>query len=269
MIPPLLDVDHIYCGYQQKTILENITFQILHSELVSIIGPNGSGKTTLLKTISRLIKPHNGTIRLNGINIQKLPLNQLAQQMAVVSQIVEPIYISVESYVLMGRLPYFKKFQFFESKADIHIAENCMKRIGVWDIRHALMNELSDGQRQLAAIARAMAQEPILLLLDEPTAHLDIAHQIQILNLIKKMNRELDITVLMIIHDLNLACEYSDRLILLKNGEIKQMGEPEHVISYQTIEEVFDTLVIVNENPLSGKPCVFLVTDNHLKKINP
>ena len=128
------------------------------------------------------------------------------------------------------------------------------------------MSEISGGERQLASIAHALTQEPILLLLDEPTAHLDITHQVQILELIKRLNRELGLTVLMVLHDLNLASEYCSRLVLLNRGCIHKTGPPEEVLTYRTIEEVYKTVVVVEKNPLSGKPCIFLVTEEEMEK---
>ena len=133
-------------------------------------------------------------------------------------------------------------------------------------LKETVMAEISGGERQLASIARALTQEPILLLLDEPTSHLDITHQVQILELIRRLNQELGLTVLMVLHDLNLASEYSSRLLLLNNGSIFKMGTPQEVLTYRTIEEVYKTLVLVEKSPLSGKPYIFLVTEEGMKK---
>ena len=141
-----------------------------------------------------------------------------------------------------------------------------MELTDAFKLKETLMSEISEGERQLASIARALTQEPALLLLDEPTSHLDITHQVQILELIKRLNRELGLTVLMVLHDLNLASEYSSRLLLLSNGSIYKIGRPEEVITYKTIEEVYKTVVLVEKNPLSGKPCVFLATEEGMRE---
>ena len=141
-----------------------------------------------------------------------------------------------------------------------------MKLTGVWEKRHKLMNQLSGGEQQLAAIARALTQQTDILLLDEPTSHLDISHQMKILNLVQWLNRERNLTVLLIIHDLNLASEFSDQLVMLKSGKVHTTGTPEEVLTYKHIETVYDMLVVTQKNPLSGKPCVFPVSANNTIK---
>jgi iron complex transport system ATP-binding protein len=174
--------------------------------------------------------------------------------------------MTVEEYVLMGRIPYRKSFQFFETKEDIEIAHKYMKLTGVLVMKDKFMNALSGGEQQLAAIARALTQEPQLLLLDEPTSHLDITHQVQILNLIRRLSRNLGLTVLMIIHDLNLAGEYCDSLIMMQNGTIRKKGLPVEVLNYADIEAVYETIVVTRTNPISNKPVVFLVSEDVIAK---
>ncbi len=148
-----------------------------------------------------------------------------ARNIAVVSQTIQSVHMSVEEYVLMGRIPYQGRFHFFETKHDLEVAHKYMKLTGVFQHKDKIMSQISGGEQQLAAIARALTQEPNLLLLDEPTSHLDITHQVQVLNLIQRLNKNLGLTVLMNIHDLNLAGEYCDYLILLKNGGLKMKGD--------------------------------------------
>ena len=156
--------------------------------------------------------------------------------------------------------------QLFENKADYALAHKFMKLTGVLKYKNKLMCELSGGEQQLAAIARALTQEPDLLLLDEPTSHLDISHQMQILNLIQQLNENMNLTVLMIIHDLNLAAEYCNYLVMMNEGEIFIKGAPKEVLDYTNIEEVYKTVVITHENPLSKKPVVLLVSEKTLNK---
>jgi iron complex transport system ATP-binding protein len=174
--------------------------------------------------------------------------------------------MTVEEYVLMGRMPYRKQFQFFETANDIAVADKYIKLTGISELRDKNMNALSGGEQQLAGIARALTQEPQLLLLDEPTSHLDITHQVQILNLIRRLSDELKLTVLMIIHDLNLAGEYCDSLVMMQKGTLRKKGTPHEVLNYMDIEAVYDTVVITRTNPVSGKPVVFLVSEKTLKK---
>jgi len=265
---PVLTIDKVGFRYKQKRILKDISFSTHAGEFVTIIGPNGSGKTTLIKIISKINKPEKGTIYLNNINIQTLSNKQLARHIAIVTQSVEPVGMSVEEYVLLGRLPFFKKYQFFETAKDIAVAHKYMELTGISTLAQAPVNEISGGERQLAAIARALTQEPMLLILDEPTSHLDITHQIQILELISTLKKTLSISVLMVLHDLNLAAEYSDRLVLLngKNGSIYQTGTCQEVLSEKSIQEVYNAKVLIQKNPVSKRPCLFLVTQNALNK---
>ncbi len=259
-------INNFSCGYPGKFVLEGVSFEIGKGDFVGIIGPNGSGKTTLFKGISGELSALSGNSELNGTNIQKMSLKEKAQNLAVVTQNIEVGSMTVEEYVLMGRIPYRNQFQFFETKDDLAIAEKYMELTGVTPLKHKLMNALSGGEQQLAGIARALTQEPQLLLLDEPTSHLDITHQVQILNLIRRLSRELGLTVLMIIHDLNLAGEYCDSLIMMRKGHLHKKGLPMEVLNYKDIETVYETVVITRINPISGKPVVFLVSEELIAK---
>ena len=255
----MLEIKNLICGYNSKFFLQNINFEVTRGELVGIIGPNGSGKTTLLRAITRVLKPKSGEILLEGTNIWQLPLKELAKTTAVVSQSPETGFMSVEEFVLLGRIPHYEGFQFLETKSDLEIAGRCMELTDTFKLKDQPMNQLSGGERQLALVARALTQEPELLLLDEPTAHLDITHQVGILDLIKRLNKELALTVIMVLHDLNLASEYCNRLILINNGQIHKTGRPEEVLTYRIIEEVYKTVVVVEENPISHKPHILIV----------
>jgi iron complex transport system ATP-binding protein len=262
----LLKIKNLSAGYDENIVLHDIGCTVCQGELIGIIGPNGSGKTTLLRAITRILKPHKGEILIDGKNVWKIPLKEISQMVAVSSQLLDPVLTTVEEYILLGRLPYYRKYQFFETSKDETIVEKYMRLTDTFRLKESLMTELSGGERQLASIARALAQEPILLLLDEPTSHLDITHQAQIMELIGRLNRELGLTVLMVLHDLNLASEYCSRLLLLNNGSIHKLGTPEEVLTYRTIEEVYKTVVLVKKNPLSGKPYVFLITLDKIGK---
>ena len=263
----MVRVENLSSGYGKKTVLYNINFNIKKGELIGIIGPNGSGKTTLLKSVSRVLKPQTGRVLLMGKDIIKIEFRELAKTVAVVSQQSDAAWMNVEEYVLLGRMPYFTGFQFFETVHDRETAVKYIGLTGIDSLKDKPMAELSGGERQLAFIARALAQEPALLLLDEPTAYLDITHQIGILDLIRRLNTDLGITVIMILHDLNLASEYCSRLILLNNGSVFSDGTPHEVLTYKAIEEVYKTIVVVEKNPLSHKPFVLLVSEEERKKV--
>lgn len=258
-------IENYACGYPSFR-LSGIDFTVEKGSFSGIIGPNGSGKTTLFRGITGSLPPLSGRILLNGQSLQSLPLRKRAQNIAIVSQFVDADQISVEDYVLMGRIPYHSRFQFFESKADQALADKYMELTGIIHHRNKLMTELSGGEQQRAAIARALVQEPELLLLDEPTSHLDITHQVRILNLLQHLNDEMGLTVLMVIHDLNLASEYCDRLLLFNEGNLFTQGTPDNVLNFETIEQVYRTPVIVRTNPYSGKPVIFLVSEKMMKK---
>ena len=258
-----LNIENLVCGYRSFH-LDALNFSIRKGAFAGIIGPNGSGKTTLLKAITGEIKKEKGQILLDNKDLSHLSIREKARKIAVVTQQIESIAITVEEYVLMGRMPYRSDFQFFETKKDQDIAQKYMELTNVYRFKDKLMNQLSGGERQLAAIARALTQEPQLLLLDEPTSQLDISHQVQVLNLVQKLNEQMNLTVLMVIHDLNLASEYCDYLLLMSEGKLREKGAPIEVLDYKTIEEVYKTVVYTQINPLSKKPVVFLVSNKVL-----
>ncbi len=257
----MLEIKNLTCGYDEKIVLQGIDLKANAGEFIGVIGPNGSGKTTLIRAISRLVRPRAGSIFLAGKNIWQMSFNELAKTIAVVSQSLETGSLSVEELVILGRLPYFRRFQFLETRQDVEAAERCMALTGIIRLKDKPIYTISFGERQLAFISRALAQEPKLLLLDEPTSHLDIAHQVQVLDLLSKLNKELSLTIIMVLHDLNLAAEYCRRLVLIHEGRIHKTGTPSEVLTYQTIEDVYKTVVLVEKNPVSSKPCVLLVSE--------
>lgn len=260
-----LTLNSISCGYGKSFNLNDISLSVARGAFAGIIGPNGSGKTTLFKGISGILPIKKGSISLSGVPLENLKLREKARKMAVVSQFPEGTDITVQDYVLLGRLPHRHAFNFLESARDKVLARKYMRLTGIYHYREKQMSQLSGGEQQLAAIAQALTQEPELLLLDEPTSHLDINHQMQILNLVQSLNKELNLTVLMIIHDLNLAAEYCDQLILINNGQIYTQGTPAQVLTFQNIEAVYNAVVIAQTNPLSGKPVIFPVSEKILK----
>jgi len=262
----ILTIQNLSCGYP-KFQLSDINFEIPRGSFAGIIGPNGSGKTTLFRAITGILGLKSGKILLSDKNLKAFSLRERAQNIAIVSQFIEAGDMSVEDYVLMGRIPYHSRFNFFETNEDFEIARKYMEMTDTWRFKDQLMSELSGGEQQLAGIARALTQQPQLLLLDEPTSHLDITHQVHILNVLQQLNQEMGLSVLMVIHDLNLASEYCDRLILVNQGKIHTQGTPEEVLTFQNIEDVYKTVVVTQNNPLSGKPAIFLASRKVLKEI--
>ena len=258
-------IENFSCGYPGFK-LSGINLSLEKGSFSGIIGPNGSGKTTLFRGITSSIATFEGRIFLKGKDLQLFSLKERARKMAIVTQFTDTDQISVEDYVLMGRMPYHHRFQFFESKGDFEKAHQYMQLTDVLKHKDKLMTELSGGEQQRAAIARALTQEPELLLLDEPTSHLDITHQVRILDLLHRLNQEMGLTVLMVIHDLNLASEYCDQLILFNEGKLFTRGTPEEVLTFDTIEQVYQTPVITRTNPYSNKPVIFLVSEKMMKQ---
>jgi iron complex transport system ATP-binding protein len=272
----MLNINRLICGYACPPVperrpgssaraagfvLQDINLHVAAGEIIGIIGPNGSGKTTLLRAITRVLKPMNGDILLEGENIWRMKTRDLARKIAVVSQSAESGMMTVEEFVLLGRIPYYERFRFLETRNDLKIAHNAMALTDSLKLKDFFLSRISGGERQLALIARALAQEPKLLLLDEPTTFLDIAHQTTILDLIRRLNKNFGLTVIMVLHDLNLAAEYCHRLALFNKGLIHKCGRPEEVLDYKIIEDVYKTVVVVEKNPISHKPFVLAISE--------
>lgn len=256
----ILEIKNIFCSYGKEDVLKDVSFSVEEGEIVGIIGPNGCGKTTLFRAITKIIPVRYGYIFYKARDIKNISIKDMSKEIAVVFQIWDTAFsYTVWEYILMGRYPHKKKFEML-NKDDFSICERIMSLTDIVHLRKRFINELSGGERQKVQIAQALCQEPQFLLLDEPTSHLDIGHQIEICNLLQGLNKEGKITIMVIFHDLNLASEYCDKLILLKDGSVHKIGTPNEVLTYQNIEEVYKTIVLVKENPLSKRPYVFLVT---------
>lgn len=244
----LADVD---LEYGAEKVLEGITFRSGAGELLGILGPNGSGKTTLLKAISRIVKPSNGVILVHSRSLGDFGQKELSREIAVVPQSSEPKFdFTVEEVVRMGRYPH-KEWFAAEDERDRRVARHAMEATGILHLAGRSVLEISGGELQRVIIARALAQEPKILLLDEPTSHLDLGQQVSILEMLRSLSRE--IAVIAVFHDLNYAAHYSDRLLLLHNHRVAAMGDPESVLSPERIRAVFGIEVTVRRNPLTGR----------------
>jgi iron complex transport system ATP-binding protein len=248
--------------YNADWVLRNISFEVSRGEFMGVIGPNGSGKTTLLKVMDGLLDPGEGEIWIDGIPGRQFTRTELARRIAVVPQDTQLIFpFTVEEVVLMGRAPHLGKLR-FEGEKDFRIAENAMRVTDTYSLKDRGMNALSGGERQRVLIARALAQEPRIMLLDEPTALLDIRHQVEFFDLIKTLNREQSLTVIAVTHDINLASNYCDRIILLQAGQIFAVGAPRDVIMESNIQDVYEAHVLVDQNPVTGNPRVTLLSSH-------
>ena len=255
---PLLSVDNVSFKYGEQWVLRGIGFDVEKGDFLGVIGPNGSGKTTLLRVIDGILKPQEGEVRLEGTEIGRLRREALARCVAVVPQYSALAFpFSVEEVVLMGRSPHLSRWR-FEGEQDLRIAREAMEMTDTLGLAARDMESLSGGERQRVLIARALAQEPRLMLLDEPTAFLDIRHQVDFFDRIRALNRERGLTVIAVTHDINLAAHYCDRIILLKGGRIEAAGPVETVITEEHIRKAYETRIMVDRHPGTGSPRITL-----------
>ncbi|MCB4790393.1 MAG: ABC transporter ATP-binding protein [Elusimicrobia bacterium] len=261
----ILELQSISFGYAKNKVIDAMSFAVNEGEFLGIIGPNGAGKTTLFKLILGLYKPWDGDVFFKNEPVSHIPRYRFAQNVAAMTQLADTQFsFSVEDFVLMGRYPHLKRFE-TPKERDVKVIEESLSVTDTAHLKDRNINELSGGEKQRVLLAQALAQEPKLLLLDEPTAYLDITHQVSILDLIKRLNKSLNLTVIIVLHDLNLAAEYCDRLILINNGRVYKTGTPWEVLEYKNIEEVYKTVVVVKENPVTKKPHVLIVPEQARK----
>ncbi len=252
----VIALDNVGFRYAEPWVLKKISGEISRGEFVGILGPNGSGKTTLLKILDGMIAPQEGKVRIGGVPLASIRRNDLAKTVAVVAQDFRMTFpFSVQEVVLMGRSPHLAKWR-FEGETDLRIVREVMAMTDTVELADRNMEELSGGERQRVLIARALAQEPQILLLDEPTAFLDIKHQIDFFDLVKSLNRKKNLTVVAVTHDINLASLYCDRLMLLRGGRLCVQGSPEDVVTEENIADVYQVRVSVDCNPATGRPRV-------------
>lgn len=245
--------------YDKKQILNNISIKIKKSSFTSILGPNGSGKTTLLKNLTRILEPEKGAVFIKGRDILKIKRKDLSRKISSVNQAGSVDFnFTVFEIVLMGRIPHISRFK-SESTRDIKIAEKAMKTTGVFHLKDRKINNLSGGEKQRVTIARAITQEPEILFLDEPVTHLDIRHQLDIINLMKDLCKTEELTVVAVLHDLNLAIQYSDYIFLLKDGIIKAEGQPDSILTKGNIKNVYDVDVEIIREPKNNKSFILPV----------
>ncbi len=250
----LIRVEALGYRYNHRWVLEKVSFELHRGEMVGLIGPNGSGKTTLLKCLIKILEPRTGQVYWEGRPLSTYSRNQIARNLAWVGQ-ETPLwfYPTVLETVLMGRNPYLKRFQ-LEGPEDLLAAERAMEMTDVAHLKDRSLAQLSSGERQRVYLARALCQQPQVLLLDEPTSFLDIQHQVGIMALISRLNREEGMAVLVASHDINLMSQYCGKMILIRKGRLITIGSPEQVIRAELIERVFETRVWVDENPINKAP---------------
>ncbi len=255
----LVDVRGTWFRYDDAWVLRDVSLAVPEGMFLGIIGPNGSGKTTLLHLLDGLLTPARGTVLLEGRPLADMDRQAVARRIAVVPQDSDAAFpFTVEETVLLGRHPHLGRLR-FEGKQDREIAEEAMARTGILPLRRRLLSELSGGERQRVLISRALAQEPRILLLDEPTAHLDIRRQGEFFHVIGELNRVRGLTIVAVTHDINLACLYCDHVLLLKEGRVQRMGPPADVVTTEAIRDAYEANVVVGIHPATGTPQVTLI----------
>jgi len=259
-----LMLQHLKLSYGNRRVLNDVCFSVLEGEFFIIIGPNGSGKTTLVRAMSGAVKPQQGEVQVLGRALRSYSGKALARCVAVVPQ-VAPVDIpfTVAEVVLMGRSPHLP-WMGLERRKDLETAERAMHFTHVAHLAERNLDQLSAGERQRVLIARAICQQPRIMLLDEPTSALDLAHQVQIMDLLDKLRKDEGITVVMVSHDLNLAALYADRLLLMKEGGVVSLGKPAEVLTFETLEQTYGCVLLVDNNPVKAVPRITLVPGDAL-----
>ncbi len=261
-----LTIDGINCSYGSVDVLKDVGFAVESGQFLGVLGPNGSGKTTLLKSISRVLKPQKGTIFIGDENIYKMKTVDVAKQMAVVPQSTPVSFdFTALEVVLMGRNPHMARFK-MEGKKDLDIAKNSMQLTRTWEFADRPVNELSGGESQRVIIARALTQEPQILLLDEPTTHLDISNQLEIMDLIKHLCETKKLLIIAVFHDFNLAARYCDSIILLNDGKIVAIGKMNDTLTSENVKKVFNVDTIVKKHPITGSLYVIPISRPIIQK---
>ncbi|BAS29322.1 ABC transporter ATP-binding protein [Limnochorda pilosa] len=254
-----LELTDVHAGYPGRPVLRGVSLAVREGEFLGLIGPNGVGKTTLLRVAAGLLVPDRGHARLGGRPVQGIPRRELARQVAVVGQAAPASFgLTAWEVVLLGRLPHLRRFQ-REGPRDLQAAAEAMRLTGTEKLRDRRVDRLSGGEAQRVQLTRALAQEPEILLLDEPTAHLDIGHQVEFLDLLLRLNRERRLTIVASLHDLNLAAQYCRRLVLLEGGRVRAAGTPEEVLTEPILASTYGTPVRLGRHPVQGTPAVHLL----------
>ncbi|MFI9587542.1 ABC transporter ATP-binding protein [Streptomyces sp. NPDC052236] len=260
---PDLRVSGLHLAYDNRPVVEDLDLAVPSGRITAIVGANACGKSTLLRALARLLAPRAGTVQLDGRDLHSIPARELAQRLGILPQTpVAPEGLTVIDLVSRGRSPHQTWWRQW-SKADELAVHEALAATNLTELADRAVDELSGGQRQRAWIAMAVAQGTPVLLLDEPTTYLDLAHQIDVLDLITDLNRRENRTVVMVLHDLNQACRYADHVIAMKSGRIVAEGPPAEVITAATVENVFELRCQVTTDPVSGTPLVIPISRHH------
>lgn len=255
----MLKVESISFRYRDKPVLQNVDLQVKKGEILGILGPNGCGKTTLLKLLNRNLHPLSGKVLLKGKDIESTSKRWIARRIAVVPQSNEIRFaFTVREIVSMGRMPFLDRFQ-GESSEDQRIVNEAMEKTNIMEFADRHINTMSGGERQRVIIARALAQKPEIMLLDEPTLHLDINHQFEVLDLVKKLSDKEDLAVVIVSHDLPMVVKYCDRIILIHNHQVHAVGTPWEVLTKENMRTVFKVDALLEYDEALKVPAVKII----------
>lgn len=259
-MPSVLTARALSAGYGGRRVLDGIDLDVEAGECLGIIGPNGSGKSTLLRALAGVLPLSSGELRLEGAPLADYGRREIARRIGVVPAELHPGFsFRAREIVAMGRNAHLGLLGEL-GPADLAAVDSALRATETDGLQDRYFDELSSGERQRVMLAQALAQGPSLLLLDEPTAHLDLTHQVQLLDLLRELQVERGLSSVLVSHDLNLAAEYADRLLLLHRGRCRAQGRPEEVLDYRVIEEVYQTVVVVETNPVSRRPRIVPVS---------
>lgn len=257
MVTSIIRAEQLTTKYEKFTVFSGLSTSIKKGQITTIIGPNGCGKSTLLKTIGRILKQQSGEVYLQEQDMKLISTKDIAKQLALLSQNPEaPLQLKVEELISYGRFPHRRNVSTLSSK-DIEVIEWAMAITKTTAFRDREIAQLSGGQRQKVWLAMALAQETDILLLDEPTTYLDLAHQLEVLKIVERLYKEHNCTIVMVLHDINHAARFSHELIAMKNGEIVKVGSPETILSKDVLEKVFNIDARIMVDPENGAPVCF------------
>lgn len=250
-------LENLSSGYEHVRVFEDLNLTIEEGKVTTIIGPNGCGKSTLLKTIGRILKKHQGTVYLQEQNMQNLSTKEIAKKLAILSQTsIAPGQLKVEELIAYGRYPHRNNVNRL-TKKDEEMIEWALTVTNTKDYRNRALAQLSGGQRQRVWLAMALAQETSILLLDEPTTYLDMAHQLEVLDIVKNLNEQHRCTVVMVLHDINHAARYSDQLIAMRHGVVVETGTPQEILCAEVMRKVFNISARIMEDPATKTPVCY------------
>lgn len=260
-----LTADGVTLGYGDRTVVEDLDLTIAPGKITAIVGSNGCGKSTLLRAMARLLRPSGGAVLLDSADVRSMPTKAVARVVGLLPQSpIAPEGIAVADLVGRGRHPHQKTLARWSAR-DYEVVADALEATGITDLADRSVDELSGGQRQRVWIAMALAQETDILLLDEPTTFLDVAHQVEVLDLLTDLSLSRGTTIVMVLHDLNLAARYADELIAMKGGRVHAVGAPDRIMTSELVEAVFGMANRVDADPATGKPMVTPMGRHHVR----